>query len=116
MNVWNTSGGTNSYYHQIKDILSVPALCEQLAEECCELAQAALKKARKLRNENYTPKTMEEIDANVTEEYTDVLMTANLLDIDVDYKQIIDKTSRWISRLYFSKKNGEDLVNEDNRC
>lgn len=34
-----------------------PALLEQLAEECSELAQAALKLARLERGENPTPKT-----------------------------------------------------------
>ena len=42
----------------IKSKIPEAARCEQMAEECAELAQALLKKARKLRNENFTPKTM----------------------------------------------------------
>ena len=37
-----------------------PAVLEQLAEECSELAQAALKYARKQRGENPTPKSFDE--------------------------------------------------------
>lgn len=49
-----------------------PAMLEQLAEECCELGQAALKMARVLRGENPSPKTeMECLDA-LTEEIADV--------------------------------------------
>lgn len=45
--------------------LGEPALLEQLAEECSELAQAALKLARKERGENPTPKTEEECVENL---------------------------------------------------
>lgn len=41
-------------------MLGEPALMEQLAEECSELAQAALKMARKERGENPTPETLGE--------------------------------------------------------
>lgn len=37
--------------------IGVPAMLEQCAEECTELAQACLKLARKIRNENPTPAT-----------------------------------------------------------
>lgn len=36
----------------VLDMIGTAALLEQLAEESAELAQAALKMARKLRNEN----------------------------------------------------------------
>lgn len=41
----------------IVERIGEPAFLEQLAEECSELAQAALKTARKYRGENPTPKT-----------------------------------------------------------
>lgn len=41
----------------VLEMIGTAALLEQLAEESAELAQAALKMARKLRNENPTPKT-----------------------------------------------------------
>ena len=40
--------------------IGLPALLEQLAEECGELTQAALKLARLRRGENPTPKTEQE--------------------------------------------------------
>lgn len=39
----------------VLEMIGTAALLEQLAEESAELAQAALKMARKLRNENPTP-------------------------------------------------------------
>lgn len=44
----------------IVERIGEPAFLEQLAEECSELAQAALKTARKYRGENPTPKTIDE--------------------------------------------------------
>lgn len=44
-------------HDDVLDMIGTAALLEQLAEESAELAQAALKMARKLRNENPTPKT-----------------------------------------------------------
>jgi tryptophan 2,3-dioxygenase len=82
----------------IADIISEPALYEQLAEECSELAQAALKKARKLRNENYTPKTMDEIDADILEEYNDVRLCAMVLNLSENLQAITNKLNRWIRR------------------
>jgi len=52
------------------------ATLEQLAEECTELAKAALKKARIIRGENPTPVTLKESDAALREEWTDVVTCA----------------------------------------
>jgi hypothetical protein len=82
----------------INRLIPEPALYEQLAEECAELAQACLKKSRKLREENYTPKTDEEIKASIIEEFTDVLLVADVLGIRVDYDIYMSKGNRWISR------------------
>lgn len=51
-----------------------PAALEQLAEECLELAHACLKLARVERKENPTPKTREECEADVIEEWADVIL------------------------------------------
>lgn len=83
----------------IKNSLSEASLYEQLAEECCELAHACQKKARKLRGENPTPMEMADIDANVVEEYTDVQLVAGLLNLDVDILMYWDKYDRWRERL-----------------
>lgn len=55
------------------------AMLEQLAEECTELAKAALKMARIIRKENPTPVTEKEAIANIREEYTDVVQCAGEL-------------------------------------
>lgn len=82
----------------IKNNFSTPSIYEQMAEECSELAQALLKKARKIRNENPTPKTMQEIDTNITEEFTDVILCACVLDLDFDCFTLDFKLNRWIKR------------------
>lgn len=84
------------------DVISIigeAAVWEQLAEECTELAKAALKMARKLRLENPTPLTMAEIQENVVEEWGDVLNCVWELNVKNDYKQQDAKMERWISRL-----------------
>ena len=51
-----------------------PAMLEALAEECSELTQASLKLARYIRGENPTPKSIDDIIENFTEEIADVLI------------------------------------------
>ena len=82
----------------IQNIISEPALFEQLAEECSELAQACLKKARKIRGENFTPKTNSEIDQSIIEEYTDVMLVGNVLKLHTDRELYSRKLQRWINR------------------
>lgn len=79
--------------------LSTECLLEQLAEECCELAQAALKKARIIRAENPTPKTMIEVEAAIKEELTDVALVCDILDIKPDNYMYNYKSRRWKGRL-----------------
>ena len=85
--------------------IAKPVLLEQAAEECTELSHACLKMARKMRGENTTPKTMEEIKHSLTEEIADVLLCVQfIIDADLVDDQKIDwiieeKHKRWISRL-----------------
>ena len=65
----------------MKDHIGEPAMYEQMAEECVELAKAALKMARILRNENPTPVTASEMHNAIIEEYTDIVNCANELGI-----------------------------------
>ena len=58
----------------MRDRIGDAAMYEQLAEECAELGQAALKMARILRGENPTPVTEDEASAMVLEEAADVLI------------------------------------------
>ena len=70
------------------DAIGKPALLEQTAEECTELAQACLKYARHLRAENKVHKPFADIKANFNEEIADLsvcideLGKAGMLDLD----------------------------------
>lgn len=57
--------------------LSAAALLEQLAEESAELSQAALKMARKYRNENPSPVPIDMLNDSLQEEYEDVRRWSN---------------------------------------
>jgi len=72
---------------EIKD-LSRSAILENLAEECAELAHAALKEARRLRGENPTPATAEECRTALAEEAADV---TNMIGLAIEMGSI-DKT------------------------
>ena len=63
----------------VLDMIGTAAALEQLAEESAELAQAALKMARKLRGENPTPKSRADCIANLQEEIADVELCISIL-------------------------------------
>ena len=90
--------------HKVRETIPEAALYEQLAEECSELAQASLKMARKLRNENYTPVPIDEISENLIEEFSDVVLCAATLQIQPSDDVIKFKMDRWYSR----NANNED--------
>lgn len=85
--------------------LSKAAILENCAEECAELNHACLKMARKIRGENPTPKTIEEIKENLIEELADVALTMSALisALDLNMSEIENlvgyKTTRWKHRL-----------------
>lgn len=83
----------------IKDSIGEPAVYEQLAEECTELAKEALKMARYLRGENPTPCTKDVILDNLTEEFTDVMLCSCELGLHVDYATFLRKHQRWRQRI-----------------
>jgi len=91
--------------NDIIDSIGLPAVLEQLAEECSELAQASLKYARLLRGENPTPKTEQECLEALTEEIADVDLCISELMMEglVDSNKVIDiidqKENRWKERL-----------------
>lgn len=83
-----------------------PAVLEQLAEECSELAQAALKLTRKMREENPTPKTESECLESLKEEMADVMLCMDTYmekysnDFYVEVATIRDeKKARWEQRI-----------------
>lgn len=87
-----------------------PALLEQTAEECAELAQAALKLARCLRGENPTPRAEEELLEGLHEEIADVetclvVLTENRkLDVTKITEIMEVKRSRWEARIKEARK------------
>lgn len=91
--------------NDIINTIGLPAMLEQLAEECSELAQASLKYARLLRGENPTPKTEAECLESLTEEIADVDLCISELMMEglVDSNKVIDiidqKGNRWKERL-----------------
>ena len=89
----------NTEIKKIKDRLGEPEALAQLAEECTELAQAALKLRQALDGKNPTPNTEEERRRALLEEYTDVIHCALVLDLEMDLDQIRKKTERWMRRL-----------------
>lgn len=88
-----------NYKETIRAAVSRAALYEQLAEECAELAHAALKAARKMRGENPTPVFLQDTLDEVAEEATDVLLVAEILGLSTrpEYKRF--KIERWAKRL-----------------
>lgn len=86
----------------VVDRIGLPAMLEQTAEECAELAHACLKEARRLRGENPTPCAEEECKAAIMEEMADVALCLDMLDnSDYTLDPIIAKAKldRWDQRL-----------------
>ena len=98
---------------KIGDEISKPVILEQCAEECAELNHACLKMARKLRGENPTPKTIEEINDNLEEEIADVLVCigviveSGLISMEDVEPLICDKRYRWEKRIEKYSKEEE---------
>lgn len=90
---------------KISEHIGVEALLEQTAEECTEMAHACLKMARKLRDENPTPVSLESCTEKLTEETADVMLCINtLFELDVldddDVDAVISrKRVRWEDRI-----------------
>ena len=97
----------------VTDYIGQSALLEQCAEECIELAHACLKAARKLRNENPTPMTWEDISHNLNEETADVTLciTALVNDGILSHYSIdsmcMTKEERWEKRIKENSSKGE---------
>ena len=100
---------------KIKQHLPQDELLTQLAEECAELSQAALKLRRALTGINPTPVTAEEARKNLVEETADVYNVLGLLLDAVDnaeiYSIIRRKKERWLKRLK-RMKNDRSLEEE----
>lgn len=99
----------------IKSQVSREDMLYLLAEESSELAQAALKLARKMKGSNPTPKSIEECTDDYYEEIVDVTLCLYMLDYkdhigDPKYFEMFDrKIERWAERL----RGDNDGVNEE---
>ena len=89
----------------LQEVIGTPAMLEQTAEECIELAHACLKLARYLRGENKVYKTKEEIYSNLSEEIADVyicideLLEASIISQESIDSNIMTKLERMRTRL-----------------
>ena len=95
---------------EIVDKIGMPALLEQAAEECVELAHACLKLARIKRGENPTPVDGDEVVNDICEEASDVMVCINklvesgLLSYEAIDSVAMTKEARWKERLDISNK------------
>lgn len=96
------------YIREIRERVPAAALYEQLAEECVELAHAALKMARHLRSENPTPMTEDHIKSNLTEEASDIHLVSRILDIKPDVQVVNAKLVRWYDRLIDAEQEARE--------
>ena len=95
---------------KIAEKLSTATILEQMAEEAAELAQAALKLARILREENPTHVTEDAAELALQEEYCDVRVCARVLD---EHLCLLSgtvwlenqKMERWLKRLDEKEEN-----------
>lgn len=96
------------------EVIGKPAMLEQTAEECIELAHACLKLARDMRGDNATHKDVKDIYDNLNEEMADVyicmgeLLDAGILSIakmdsNADYKR-----KRMVDRLASLERSKND--------
>ena len=85
----------------IRELMPVTELLAGLAEECTELAQAALKLRRVFDQTNPTPKKEDEAAEDLYEEVADVLLYLDQLPLPMPYIYgIADmKEKRWQERL-----------------
>ena len=89
----------------IGEKIGLPALLEQCAEECAELAHACLKTARIYRGENPTPASFKDCRLNLEEEIADVtlVMGAIIAELGIDPRSIENtcdfKLKRWNDRI-----------------
>ena len=85
--------------------LGTPELLTQLAEECSELAQAALKLRRSITGINPTPMVEEVARSALIEEIADLFVCLDALGIQTDeYEDLViriwdEKMARWAKRL-----------------
>ena len=92
----------------LRKVVPVKDAMVLLAEECGELAQAAIKYYRLSSKSIPTPLQEEEIREMLKEELTDILVTAEIAGIKRDANLFDEKIDRWIARI----KEKEERISE----
>lgn len=93
MNVWK----------DFRDYVGLPAVFESMAEECVELAHAAIKVARGLRKDNPTPVSYGDLLEDIEEEFTDLVSCAIAIGIEPDADLSVRKFHRMKQRVEAQK-------------
>lgn len=95
----------------ISSKLSLPDIYAQLAKECFELAEAALKLCR-YHGSNNPPveKDHKALALNLAEELSDVQLVADILAVKASQDVMDAKLVRWCERL------GLDVRGDDGQC
>ena len=93
--------------NEIKRSVPVVELMAGLAEECCELAQEALKLRRVWDKTNPTPMTEDMAIDHLYEEIADVRLYLNQIDVNMaSIEEIMaEKEARWKKRLERTDNN-----------
>lgn len=94
---------------RINELIFKGEIAAQLAEECTELAHAALKLRRTLTSSNPTPVTYDQAREMIAEELADIYVCVDALRYKLPgVKQVtllcenatmLDKAARWVQRL-----------------
>ena len=105
---------------EIAKILPLDVCFQQIAEECCELSQAALKFSRycgdiNIPYHNGSPATLTYLETEFLSEVADVLLVLDVLDEKVSFRNLNPfiedqktyKADRWIKRLTEKGDNNE---------
>ena len=90
----------------IRQHVSIGSMMQALAEEACEVAQAAIKINRTMSKDNPTPMTIDEAVDNLTEEIEDVVNVLEVARILTDFdpdKEANEKMARWVQRIKAAK-------------
>lgn len=109
-----TGEGESAMEMNILTEIGDAAAYEQLAEECVELAHAALKMARVLRKENPTPVDESHARGKIFEELGDLMNALDVVEpmlLARAYMSVIEqyrgeKMKRWEERIRAAKKEG----------
>lgn len=106
---------TNGKLQYLRENIPVADLFGQLAEECTELAQAALKMQRHIREVNPPRKCLDEIMADIAEERNDVMICLELVHFGADkgsavyWDAVDEKLDRWVRCIKAVKVDRSEL-------